>query len=269
LLFCLLIAQSAALGQWNCGTAASIDIPHEQSWLETMGPESWGHWSRFSLARPAIVEITGTPCSAPGSARVGLWFACADGTPEGLVGRFETPVFDLGLAASAEIALDPGEYFLEFKTLCVLDWDTWFWGTLQVRSRDTIDVKVLSNINPRSRGVVPVAILGSETLDVSDIDVTTLRFGPGEASPKHDLTNPWTLNEHRRDLDLDGRLDLVAHFPVRDAGFACTGGAIRFTAWATARLLDGEAIAGADIVRIVGCPVSRSFRRTPIFDFGS
>ena len=73
--FCLMIAQGAALGQWTCDTAAPIELPHAEPWLETMGPDSFGYWHRFALDRPAIVEITGTPCSAPGSASLRLWLS--------------------------------------------------------------------------------------------------------------------------------------------------------------------------------------------------
>jgi hypothetical protein len=264
-IFCFVMAQGAALGQWTCDAAAPIDLPHEQSWLETMGPESWGYWQRFTLDRPAVVEITGTPCSAPGSARVRLWSECSGGNPDGLIGAYETPVFDLGGPAFAEVALNPGEYFLEFKTLCVLDWDTWFWGTLRIRARDTIDIDVLSNVNPRSRGVVPVAILGSEIFDVSDVDVTTLRFGPGEARTKHDLTDPWTFNAHLRDVNLDGRPDLVAHFPVQETGIACARAAV----WLTVEGLAGQSISGTGLVRTVGCAAKKSNARSPIFNTGS
>ena len=127
---CFVIAQGHALGQWTCATADPIDLPYVEPWLESMGPDSLGYWHRFALDRPAIIEITGTPCSAPGSASLRLWSECVAGTPDGLIGRYVTPVFDLGEPAHAEVALGPGEYFLEFKTFCVLDWDTWFWGSL-------------------------------------------------------------------------------------------------------------------------------------------
>ena len=48
-----------------------------------------------------------------------------------------------------------------------------------------------NSINPRSRGVIPIAILGSETFDVADVDVTTLAFGPSEARTAGRRRLPW------------------------------------------------------------------------------
>ena len=84
-----------------------------------------------------------------------------------------------------------------------------------------IDIKPGSDpnsINNPNKGVVPVALLGSATYDVSDVDVTTLLFGPGDATPKHDLTDALTLADHTQDVNDDGFDDLVAHFPTQDTG---------------------------------------------------
>jgi hypothetical protein len=78
-----------------------------------------------------------------------------------------------------------------------------------------IDIKPGSDagsINPASRGVIPVAILGSESFDVADIDLTTLAFGPDGATPAH------RRGGHPEDVNGDGAMDLVSHFWVRDTG---------------------------------------------------
>jgi len=67
-----------------------------------------------------------------------------------------------------------------------------------------------NNINPRSNGVIPVAILTDETFDATSIDVSSLRFGPGEAETAH--------NGHIEDVDDDGDDDLMLHFRTRDTG---------------------------------------------------
>jgi hypothetical protein len=113
-----------------------------------------------------------------------------------------------------------------------------------------IEIDIMPNsINPRSLGVVPVALLGSADFDVADVDVTTLRFGPDEASPAHDLTDTWTYTEHLQDVNLDGFTDLMTHFWMQDTGIAC-GFA---SATLTGSLLSGQDFEGTDSFRTVGC----------------
>ncbi len=65
-----------------------------------------------------------------------------------------------------------------------------------------IDIKPGSDpnsINLKSKGVIPVAILGSAIFDVTYVDVTTLVFAG--ASPAHDLNDPlvyckWQVEMH-------------------------------------------------------------------------
>jgi len=92
-----------------------------------------------------------------------------------------------------------------------------------LKANDCADIDIKPGSDPNSinnpnKGVVPVGLLGSATYDVSDVDVTTLTFGPGNATPKHDLTDALTLAEHTQDVNLDGFPDLVAHFPTADTG---------------------------------------------------
>jgi hypothetical protein len=105
------------------------------------------------------------------------------------------------------------------------------------------------SINPRSRGIVPVALLGSDDLEVADVDVTTLRFGPAEAAPAHDLTNLFTFNDHFQDVNLDGFIDLMTHFPMHDTGITCGDTEVTLTG----SLMSGQPIEGTVSFKTVGC----------------
>jgi hypothetical protein len=103
-------------------------------------------------------------------------------------------------------------------------------------------------VSPSSRGAVPVAILGSDTFDVTDVDVTTLAFGPDGAVPAHDLTRTRVFDAHLRDENDDGFTDLVTHYRTQEIGLvegdeeACIRG----------ELLDGTLFEGCDSVEVLG-----------------
>lgn len=94
-------------------------------------------------------------------------------------------------------------------------------------------------VDPWSPGLVAVAVLGSDGFHVSDIDVSSLAFGPGAATPVR------SRRGNLRDTNADGRLDLVSHYRVRDTGIlsgdsdACVSGALG----------DGTAFHGCDSLR--------------------
>ena len=78
-----------------------------------------------------------------------------------------------------------------------------------------------NSINTKKNGVTAVAILGHVGLDVDDVDVLTLQFGmfdPDYATPKHNLTDEDTLEEHIQDVNFDGYPDLVSHYKTKDTG---------------------------------------------------
>ena len=103
----------------------------------------------------------------------------------------------------------------------------------------SIDIKPGSDpnsINTNSMGLVPVAILGSAEFDVTQVDVSTLTFKPGQASPKH--------NGHLEDVNGDGLIDLVTHYVQKDTGIqightqACLSG----------QTFGGQGIGGCDSI---------------------
>ena len=102
-----------------------------------------------------------------------------------------------------------------------------------------VEIDIMSGrINANSRGVIPVAILGSATFDVEDVDRTSLSFGLDEAAPAHKALG------HLEDVNDDGFVDLVSHYRTQDTGLAsgdteaCVVGATH----------DGQPLEGCDSV---------------------
>jgi hypothetical protein len=100
-----------------------------------------------------------------------------------------------------------------------------------------IDIRPTSTFNPinvNSNGVVPVAILGSDTFDVTLVDVTTLMFG--SAAPVHD--------GHIEDVNGDGYDDLVTHYKQKDLELCVDVTELTING----ELLDGTPFEGTDSV---------------------
>ena len=97
----------------------------------------------------------------------------------------------------------------------------------------TIDIKPGSFPNSYGatlKGNIPVAVLGSETFDVSEIDDSSVRFGDapdpiGDAAIAH-------KKGHFEDVNMDGFMDKVFHFPFADTNldpadmYGCLGGEV-------------------------------------------
>ncbi|MGD2086186.1 MAG: VCBS repeat-containing protein [Candidatus Aminicenantes bacterium] len=103
-------------------------------------------------------------------------------------------------------------------------------------------------VNPRSKGVIPVAILTtnkavgeSVDFDATAVDPLSVKFGPGEAVEAHG-------KGHIKDVDSDGDLDMVLHFktPETSIQYGDTEACL------TGKTLDGKSIEACDAIVTVG-----------------
>jgi hypothetical protein len=165
--------------------------------------------------------------------------------PEEL-GAFRTPEPLLaGIGFAEGIALASGLVYLAdgTKGLRIIDLGPEYSGAARV----SIDIEPGSDpnaINPFSRGVIPVAILGSDAFDVADVDATTLAFGPAGAALAH------REGPHFEDVDEDGFMDLLGHYRTQEAGIAFGDE----EACLTGETVDATPFEGCDaIVTVPGC----------------
>jgi hypothetical protein len=108
-----------------------------------------------------------------------------------------------------------------------------------------IDIKPGSDpnaINLKSRGVIPVAILTTDTFDATTVDHLSAKFGPAGVTEAHG-------RGHVEDVNGDTDWDLVFHFRTKDTGIACGD----TSAMLTGTTVDGQPIKGQDSVKTVGC----------------
>ncbi len=108
----------------------------------------------------------------------------------------------------------------------------------------SIDVKPGDSrnpVNPRSNGVIPVAILSADGFDATAVAPDSVRFGTGGA--------PAANGSGVIDIDGDGRLDLLLHFWTRESGIACGD----TSASLTGSTYTGQTFRGSDSIVTVGC----------------
>jgi hypothetical protein len=109
----------------------------------------------------------------------------------------------------------------------------------------SIDIKpgeFPNSINPRSQGVIPVAILTTDTFDATTVNASTVRFGKNgtEAPPVQSAVE---------DVNGDGLSDLILHFNTQATGIQCGD----TSASLTGMTFSGQAIQGSDSIVTVGC----------------
>jgi hypothetical protein len=164
----------------------------------------------------------------------------------------ETPSWN-GLRHRVTWSEPPGEHYPNGGLVYVGGW----WGesgrsdlvfrTYYSPVRDVnIDIKPGSDpncININGHGVIPVAILGSATFDVSMVDQSTLSFG-GLAVHVRGNKGPFCGSEDTND---DGFVDLVCQFQDDPINWTIGDG----SATLTGATLDGMPIEGTDSICVV------------------
>ncbi|MFC2164018.1 hypothetical protein ACFLT2_03350 [Acidobacteriota bacterium] len=100
----------------------------------------------------------------------------------------------------------------------------------------------INHINPKSNGVIQVAIFTTQDFDVRDVDTSTILFGRTgyEASPKRISL---------KDVEKDGDMDMILQFKIRDTGIQC-GDTV---AYITGMTLGNQSFRGFDSIKTVGC----------------
>jgi len=109
-----------------------------------------------------------------------------------------------------------------------------------------IDIKPGSDpnaINLKLNGVVPVAILGSSTFDVADVDPSTVLFAGAAPEQKGKSGNTGSFE----DVNVDGYLDLILHFRTNELDLSPSD----VEATLTGHLVNGAQFMGTDAIRIV------------------
>lgn len=109
-----------------------------------------------------------------------------------------------------------------------------------------IDIKPGSDpnaINLRSHGVVPVALFGSPELEVSMVDLASVRFGPMHT---HDAGAP-VANYAFEDVNGDGLMDVVFKFYIQQTGLTTADTEACLHGMTT----DGMHFCGHDMVKII------------------
>ena len=90
-----------------------------------------------------------------------------------------------------------------------------------------------NEIDPGDDDDVRVAVLGSMDFDATQVNGSTVRFGPSEAAAKKCKV---------KDTNDDGAMDLVCKFDVRDTGIECGDTQANLVA----ATFGGESIFGTD-----------------------
>ncbi len=214
----------AGPGDDTCDLATDVTLPHSE--IMSIFPAGDHNWQSFTLSESSTVRIETLSEDQEDDTTLALYGGCSAGDPGGFIDSNDD-VDDGFLSRIETDCLDPGTYYVDVGGFADSEMpDDFELKITVVRScslRIAVDIKPGSDpnsINTKNckKGVIPVAILGSDTFDVTTVDVTKLKFGPSRASPTHDLTKPSANTKHLEDVNYDYITDLVSHYRCGETG---------------------------------------------------
>ena len=141
-----------------------------------------------------------------------------------------------------------GTYGLDYTLRFISEGDLATYTILTVPMSVEIDVKPGSDVNPinlKSGGVIPVAILTTETFDATTVDIQTVELSGAKVAVRG---NGQRVMVSQQDVDGDGDIDILFHVETQD--LAIEPGTTIVTL--TGETFDGTKIVGTDDIKLVG-----------------
>jgi hypothetical protein len=158
-----------------------------------------------------------------------------------------TDLGSLDVQSVAEAINEQGQIVGRSFTTCCESFRATLWQPRAAALAVTVDVRPgegTAPINPRSKGVIPVAILSDAEFDAMEVDPARVCFGDAEDPSQRDCTEAHG-RRHLEDMNDDGRTDLLLHFETQQTGIDAGD----TEACLTGEMFGGDALAGCDAIR--------------------